>query len=46
VEIPSGLSILASGDPDGARAYVRLPGRDIAVPHRGEHGNVPVFHRV
>ena len=37
---------MASGGPDGARAYARLPGRDIAVPHRGAHGNVAVFHRV
>jgi len=37
---------MASGDPDEPRAYARLPGLDIAVLHRGEHGNVPVFHRV
>ena len=37
---------MASGDPDGARAYARLPGRYIAVLHGGEHGNVPVFQGV
>ena len=37
---------MASGDPDETRAYARLPGLGIAVPHRGAHGNVPVFHRV
>ena len=37
---------MASGDPDETRAYARLPGRDIAVPHRRAHGNVAVFHRV
>ena len=37
---------MASGDPDETRAYARLPGSDIAVPHRGDHGNVSVFHGV
>ena len=37
---------MASGDPDGTRAYARLRGLDTAVPHRGEHGNAAVFHRV
>ena len=37
---------MASGDPEETRAYARLPGPDIAVLHRGEHGNVPVFHGV
>ncbi len=37
---------MASGDPDETRAYARLPGLDVAVLHRGEHGNVPVFQGV
>ena len=37
---------MASGDPDETRAYARQPGLDVAVPHRVEHGNVPVFHGV
>ena len=37
---------MASGDPDETRAYARRPGLDVAVLHRGAHGNVPVFHRV
>ena len=37
---------MASGDPDETRAYARLPGRDIAVPHPGAHGNVAVFQGV
>ena len=37
---------MASGDPVETRAYARLPGRDIAVPHRGGHGNASVFHGV
>jgi hypothetical protein len=37
---------MASGDLDEMRAYARLPGLDIAVLHRGEHGDVPVFQGV
>ena len=37
---------MASGDPDEMGACARLPGRDLAVPRRGAHGNVAVFHRV
>ena len=37
---------MASGDPDETRAYARLPGLDIAVLHRGEHGNVSMFRGV
>jgi hypothetical protein len=41
-----GRSTTASGDPDETRACARRPGRDLAVPHRGAHGNAAVFHRV
>ena len=37
---------MASGDPDETRAYARLPGLDVAVLHRGAHGNAAVFHGV
>ena len=37
---------MASGEPDETRAYARLPDLDVAVPHRGAHGNVSVFHGV
>lgn len=30
---------MASGDPGETRAYARLPGLDIAVLHRGAHGD-------
>ena len=35
---------MAKGDPEETSAHARLPG--LAVLHRGEHGNVSVFHRV
>ncbi len=37
---------MASGHPEETRAYARLLGLDIAVLHRGAHGNGSVFHRV
>ncbi len=37
---------MASGDLDETRAFARLPGLDIAVLHRGEHGNVSVLQGV
>ena len=37
---------MASGEPDETRAYARLPGLDVAVLHRGAHGNASVFHGV
>ena len=37
---------MAKGDPEETSAHARLPGLDIAVLHRGAHGNVSVFHRV
>ena len=37
---------MSSGDPDETRAYARLPGRHLAVLHRGAHGNVAVFQGV
>ncbi len=37
---------MASGDPDETRTFARLPGLDIAVLHRGVHGNVAVFQGV
>ena len=37
---------MAIGHPEETSAYARLPGPDIAVPHRGAHGNASVFRGV